>query len=203
MLLNNPLAEPTPAIVAATRRVGQILTELGHHVEEAVYPGAELEDFIPIWGRVVGEMPAIFPWRMQSVTKWLREEGKRFPNADISRMELHLTSVVRKVLDGADLLLSPTLSLEPLRVGALHGLSGKEAFHRAAPMGAFTAPYNLTGQPAATVPVGLSAEGLPIGVQLAAAHQKDALVLQVCRELEEALAWANHWSPVSGLASPS
>ena len=57
------------------------------------------------------------------------------------------------------------------------------------PIGAFTAVFNVGGQPAASLPAGLTVEGLPLGVQLAAPVGADALLLAACRELEGAMPW--------------
>ncbi|MBS2022467.1 MAG: amidase, partial [Deltaproteobacteria bacterium] len=56
-------------------------------------------------------------------------------------------------------------------------------------LGAFTAPVNVTGQPAASVPIGFTQEGLPIGLQLAGRLYDEAKVLQVSKQLEDAMPW--------------
>jgi len=60
-------------------------------------------------------------------------------------------------------------------------------FRAAAPIGAFTAPYNVSGQPAASVPAGRSSAGLPIGVQIVGPMQGDRTVLALATALEQAL----------------
>ena len=54
--------------------------------------------------------------------------------------------------------------------------------------GIFTGPYNVTGQPAVTIPCGITADGLPVGLQLAAGVGRDAALLQVAAAVEAALA---------------
>jgi amidase len=88
-----------------------------------------------------------------------------------------------------DVLLTPTLAAPPLRVGAYQrkGLSrtvlGLTAYMPYAP------PLNLVGFPAASVPAGSSRDGLPIGVQLAAARGGEALLLSLARQLETLRPW--------------
>jgi aspartyl-tRNA(Asn)/glutamyl-tRNA(Gln) amidotransferase subunit A len=57
----------------------------------------------------------------------------------------------------------------------------------------FTYPFNMTHQPAATVPCGFSAAGLPVGVQVVGARHADALVLSACAAIEAALPWRERW----------
>ncbi|MBS1152080.1 MAG: nylA, partial [Myxococcaceae bacterium] len=64
-------------------------------------------------------------------------------------------------------------------------------------MGAFTAIFNLTGQPAVSVPAGISAEGLPIGVQLVGRMNADGQVLAVARQLEQDLSWVQRHARAS------
>jgi amidase len=194
MVLNNAVATPSADLINATRNIAKVLESLGHHVEEASPMNATLEEFIPIWGRVVGEMPAMLPWRMQAATKWVRNEGKKVSEVAVRATAERLMKLVLQAMNDVDILLTPTVATRALDVGALAGLSGKDAFYKAAALGAFTAPFNLTGQPAASIPAGLTEDGLPLGVQLAAAHGQDAKLFQLCKQLEEALPWASRAS---------
>jgi amidase len=94
--------------------------------------------------------------------------------------------------DDHDVLLSPTLAQPPLRVGAYRGkglagtLLGLTAYMP------FPPPFNLVGFPAASVPAGTTGDGLPLGVQLAAAPGGEALLLSVARQLETLRPWSRH-----------
>ena len=80
--------------------------------------------------------------------------------------------------------ITPTVPVAPIPVGAWRGLSPGQVLARAATVGPFTAPFNVSGQPAASLPVGVSSAGHPIGVQLVGKPFADALLLSVCRILE-------------------
>jgi amidase len=82
-------------------------------------------------------------------------------------------------------------------VGAFAGRPPAEAFADAARLGAFTAPFNVTGQPAASVPLGLTREGLPMGLQIAGAPLGEDVVLAVSRQLEEAMPWRARRAPMA------
>jgi amidase len=61
---------------------------------------------------------------------------------------------------------------------------------RAAPFGAFTFPFNMSGQPGISIPTHWTASDLPVGSQLVAAYGREDLLLQVAARIEEAAPWA-------------
>jgi aspartyl-tRNA(Asn)/glutamyl-tRNA(Gln) amidotransferase subunit A len=99
-----------------------------------------------------------------------------------------------------DLLLTPTLAVPPFE----HGLQGPSVIDGREVDGfywlSFTFPFNFTGQPAATVPAGFTADGLPIGMQIVGRRMDDALVLRASAAFEAAAPWRDRWpSLVSAL----
>ena len=64
------------------------------------------------------------------------------------------------------------------------------------PYAAFAAGFNVTGQPAASIPLGTGSDGLPIGVQLVAAHHREDVLFRVAGQLERATPWGNRRPPV-------
>jgi len=60
----------------------------------------------------------------------------------------------------------------------------------------FTAVFNVTGQPAISLPLAMSSDGLPIGVQIAAGHGREDLLIRLALQLEEAMPWASRRPPV-------
>jgi amidase len=91
-----------------------------------------------------------------------------------------------------DVLLTPTLAALPLPVGAYRGKGLARTLLGLTGYMPFTPPLNLVGFPAASVPAGVSADGLPIGVQLAAAPGGEALLLSLARQLETLRPWPRH-----------
>jgi amidase len=102
--------------------------------------------------------------------------------------------------DGWDLLITPTLGLAPVPIGSI--TSSKEdpmgGSRIAAEFAPFTAPYNVTGQPALSLPLYWSSGGLPIGVQLVAAYGREDLLLSVAAQLEASHPWADRKPPHPG-----
>ncbi|MBL9111857.1 MAG: amidase, partial [Myxococcales bacterium] len=93
---------------------------------------------------------------------------------------------------------TPTVALPPPRLGLARSPDGPaEIFRRAAELGAYTAASNITGQPAASLPIGLTEQGLPIGLQIVGRRFADAEVLAISRVLEEALPYRKRRAPVA------
>jgi amidase len=93
--------------------------------------------------------------------------------------------------EGYDLLISPTLPEPSPPIGELVARPGKplEGFLRSAQLTTFIIPFNVTGQPAVSLPLHWSAEGLPVGVQVAAGIGREDLLIRVAVQLEETMPW--------------
>jgi len=99
---------------------------------------------------------------------------------------------------GFDLLLTPTLGEPPPKLGELvpppdNVLAGMT---RSLGLIPFTPPFNITGQPAISLPLHWNGAGLPIGMQLVAAYGREDLLLRVAAQLEQARPWAERRPPV-------
>ena len=208
------LAAVAPECADAAHALATVLgDELGHVVEESDGPDA-LDDldaligFTTIQGtavaadiaalaRVVGR--PIGPDDVETLTWALSEQGRTIAAADyVTTLEV-ARAWSRRVAswwerdadgDGYDLLLTPTMCEPPPRLGEISSDAPDPtpALARIVPFGVFTAPFNVTGQPAMSVPSGRSA-GLPIGVQLVAATGREDLLFRVAAELEKARPW--------------
>ncbi|MES2814707.1 MAG: amidase family protein, partial [Pseudomonadota bacterium] len=104
---------------------------------------------------------------------------------------------------GPDILLSATLAEPPAKVGRFNHDTEDYVGYRVGPNGIFAyspfcAVFNASGQPAASLPLGWSKAGLPIGVHLAAAFGQDELLIALCAEVERASPWAGKRSPMAG-----
>jgi aspartyl-tRNA(Asn)/glutamyl-tRNA(Gln) amidotransferase subunit A len=95
-----------------------------------------------------------------------------------------------------DLLLTPTIAVPPF----VQGIQGPETIEgkKAEPFQwiAFTYQFNMTGQPAATVPAGFTRDGLPVGLQIVGRHLDDATVLRAAAAYEAAAPWKDKWPPM-------
>ena len=91
---------------------------------------------------------------------------------------------------GYDVLLAPICTLTPRPVGWF-GDDGPEDFERQKRYAAFPAVYNVTGQPAVSVPLWWTAAGLPIGTQLVGRPADEATLISLAAQLEQARPWAH------------
>lgn len=97
--------------------------------------------------------------------------------------------------EGFDLLLTPTTGAPPPRIGELvcpldNPLQG---FIKAAPFGMYTMAFNQTGQPAISLPMHSTDDGLPVGIQLVAPYGREDMLLRVAAQLEQAHPWRDRW----------
>jgi amidase len=90
-------------------------------------------------------------------------------------------------------LLTPTLPIPPFPLGELAPTAKDpaELLDSVGETGAFTLPFNVTGQPAISLPLHRNAEGLPIGVQFVAAYGREDILIQLAAQLEQAAPWAD------------
>jgi amidase len=97
--------------------------------------------------------------------------------------------------DEFDVLLTPALLSRPIAADGAYGRSAPVAVNAAARFSPFTALFNLTGQPAVAVPAGLSADGLPLSVQLVGRRGAEDVLYALAGQLERAAPWADRRPP--------
>jgi amidase len=101
--------------------------------------------------------------------------------------------------EGWDLLVTPTLGAPPPRLGDLSGTADDPlaGSRRTAALVPFTTHFNVSGQPAISLPLFWNDDGLPIGVQLVADYGREDLLFRVASQLEQAQPWVDRRPPVS------
>jgi amidase len=199
--------------VRAVEEAARLCADLGYDVTEAA---PELEDdalsqaFITLWSagaawsiedwaRRTGQTPSAD--RFEPLTWALYEMGNRRRAADYLLAVQDLQRISRQVARffvGYDVWLSPTLAEPPLPLGSFDPTPDNpmQGIFRAAQFVPFTPMFNVTGQPAMSVPLATSASGLPVGVQLVAAPYREDLLIRVAAQLEQARPWADRRPPV-------
>jgi amidase len=211
-----PRAMPLhPECRAAAEGAGRLLESLGHAVEEA-YPAAldateAVVAFVSIvssniafaldaWGRRLGR--EIGEADVEAVTWAVAKAGRERSAPDyvaaVAAQHAHGRRLAEWWARGFDLLLTPTCAQPPPPLG--HFASPPEqplaGYLKAAPFGAFTLHFNMSGQPAISLPLHWTPEGLPVGVQLVAAARREDLLLRVAAQLESAAPWHERLPPI-------
>lgn len=192
-----------PRLVAATKQVGDALARLGHQVEASAPLQLTPEQFVPLWQRLLANTPFFTVKKAHPITAWLFTEGKKLNRDVIWQQHLASQAAIDEWFGDADLVISPTTALVPQPVGlGTPGTNPRADFERFVPFAVYTAPFNVSGQPAASIPVGLTEDGLPMGVQLVGKRGHDALVLAVSQQLEEAGVALHLCSPMRASGRP-
>ena len=215
LMLRAPGGMPVhPDCMAAAESAARLLETLGHDIElshpEVLGDSELLRAVVTIiacataraldaWGEKTGRTIAADD--VERLTWAVAELGRLPASAYLRALEytyVKARRIARWWVDGFDLLLSPTAAEPPPLLGefaptAHDPLAG---FVRAAPFGTFTATFNATGQPAVSLPLHWSADGLPIGVQLVGAYGREDLLIRVAAQLEAARPWAHRRPPV-------
>ncbi len=181
-----------PEVAALVREAVQVFADLGAHIEE-VGPGFEnpAEIFRVHWyagaAYVVASIPAeqrklIDPGLLEVATEGAKLTLKQHMDAAQSRGALGVT--MNAFHTQYDLLLTPTLPIPAFEAGKeVPEGSGMKRWTEWTP---FSYPFNLTQQPAASVPCGLTSAGLPVGLQIVGGRYADAIVLRAARAFESA-----------------
>jgi aspartyl-tRNA(Asn)/glutamyl-tRNA(Gln) amidotransferase subunit A len=192
-----------PEVEAAVRAAAAVLAEAGARVEQAD-PGFSdpLEAFHALWfAGAVRTLRPYGPDALERVDPGLRravELGERVPTADYVDAGALRAEVGARM--GAfhrrhDLLLTPTLPITAFPTGT-DVPAGWPSPHWAS-WTPYTYPFNLTQQPAASVPCGFTSAGLPVGLQIVGPRHADALVLRAARAYERATGWTSARPPLA------
>jgi amidase len=192
----------------AAEQTGRLLAELGHTVEIA-HPGAldEVEmnrHFSIMYAvQIVGTMHSfeLFAGRPLGPDdfdpfNWsLAELGRALPVTQYIETEGWIGGFTRRLAawweDGFDLLVTPTLPEPPPRLGYFTPDPNEPTLlgMRASAFASFTCPFNMSGQPAISLPLHWTPENLPVGVQLVGAYGREDLLLRIAAQLEQAAPW--------------
>jgi amidase/6-aminohexanoate-cyclic-dimer hydrolase len=213
--------EPIHADVRdAVRAAAALLESLGHQVEPGL-PRADVAGMMRAWTDIVAVGTALgihTALKGRPLTDALVEPVSRGAVAHAATLgptryleavgEIHAFGrQMAAVFDpddqpGPDILLSATLAEPPARVGRFSHATDDYVAFRTGPAGVFAyspfcAVFNASGQPAASLPLGTSATGLPIGIHLASRFGADEVLIALCAEIERAAPWDGRRAPLA------
>jgi amidase len=194
-----------PECVAALHATRDLLVELGHEVEEAMPPW-QLPEMILAFSRVWQVGPATSGVDdlslLEPINRALAEQARATPSPEYGAAIMELQTIARRVVsfwNDYDVVVTPTLAMLPVPIGWTWEETDDEpllAFARQTLFTPFTPLVNVTGQPATSLPLHWSGEGLPIGVQFIGRPFDEATLIRLAAQLEEARPWAGRFPDV-------
>jgi amidase/6-aminohexanoate-cyclic-dimer hydrolase len=201
-----------PEIAAATREIATLLASLGHHVEERAPDLAA--DPAAVMSTIVGTNTALsvrlaeqlFGRAMTAndfevLTLAMAHNAQQATATDYVAAQLGAFQISRTLatfFESCDVFLCPTLCSPPVRIGELNAMSEDPShippiLRRYMPA---TAMFNMSGQPAMSVPLAWNAAGLPLGMMFAARFGDEATLFRLAGQLEQQRPWKNKLPPV-------
>ncbi|WP_027863334.1 amidase [Marmoricola sp. URHB0036] len=191
-----------PECLAAWESTSALLASLGHDVVDVGVPMPR--DAVPVfetcWAVLTAlsfvNLPAEKRALLRPLTTWLSERGLDVSGPEFGLAVGELRRVAARTLaalSSYDAVLTPTLAVPPLPVGAIRNdddpAADFEAQKRFTP---YTSMWNVTGSPAVSLPTHWTPEGLPVGVMLATAPGGEAMLLSLSAQVEMAAPWVVH-----------
>jgi amidase len=196
-------ADVHPDCVAAYEEASALLAELGHEIEDVNMPFGP--DVVPMFETLWYAMATLAPLdpaqedQLLPITSYLRGRGKEVRAPELMFAQGYLQAVTRtalETLNGYDAVLSPTLARPPVPVGYFDEVEPAENFERQKRFTPYTALYNVSGQPAVSLPLHWTADGLPIGIMLAGRMGEEGTLISLSAQLEAARPWKDRHPPI-------
>ncbi len=199
-----------PTVAAAVTSTAKLLAELGHHVE-AAHPDAFGDPDLPAhYGMVVSSSMAAEANRwsdllgipidesvLEPMTALSVGYGRSAMATDLAATVAWMHSYQRRIASwwsDFDILLTPVLNGPPPPIGWFGDLT--TSYARIGELLQYTAQFNLSGQPAISLPLHSSEDGLPIGVQLVGGYGREDVLVRLAAQLEQAQPWAHRHPPL-------
>jgi len=193
----------SPEVRELTLKSASVLEELGHrveHIDQPPVPETFPDDFVLYWGLLALAMArggrrafgdTFDRTRLDGLTLGLARHATR----NLHRLPLAITRLRRvhrhsaKFFATYDAVLTPTLADATPRVGYLAPTDYQQVIDRLMEWVSYTPLQNVTGEPAISLPLAQSADGMPVGMMLSADLGQESLLLELAYELEEARPW--------------
>jgi amidase len=181
----------------AFERTGALLSALGHDVTERspAYGLVQLL-FLQIWTRGIYEqsLEVPDPTQLETTTRQMAAAGRRLvPPFRVKQLMARRDKAVARILalwDEIDVLVTPGTARTAIAAEGGYGRPAPLAIDVAGRFTPFTPVFNLTGQPAVTLPVGIGKDGLPLSIQLVGRVGAEDVLYSLAGQIESAAPWA-------------
>ena len=212
-------SEIDPVNVQAANDAAALLESLGHQVVEA--PMLEVPGLLPaftvVWatsiagaatltGLLAGSEPT--EETLEPLSWALYQQGINTNSVELAGAIVGLQAFSRSlvaIFNDSDVMLMPALGQRPVPIGTIDACSDDPMadFAESARFTPYTAIWNVTGQPAMSVPLYHGEDGLPLGVQIVGRPVAEGTLLSLAAQLERALPWAERLAPLAAAAAPA
>ena len=193
-----------PSCMRAYEDASRLLASLGHDVDEidVPIPPEAVETFETCWAvlTTLSPAPSGTEHLLRPLTRWLQERGSAVSGPDFGLAVAELRRIAARALEALapyDAVLTPTLAQPPLRIGELRDdADPARDFANQKAFTPWTSAWNLTGMPAVSLPLHMTADGLPVGVMLAGRPAEEHVLLALSAQMEAAAPWADRRPPI-------
>jgi amidase len=196
--------ELAPEVRDALERTVDALRELGHEVVERDIPSrpAHVSVILGLMLRGIHDFVEEVdrPHRLEHRTRAIARPGALISDRALDRLlagEQAMTAYVGTLFEDVDVLVTPMMSQPAVPAQVMEGRGAAHTYLWQTRWVPFNVLWNATGQPAASIPAGFSAGGLPLAVQLVGRHHDEAKLLSLSAQLEAARPWAGRRPPIS------
>ena len=196
----------TPIIVECTvdaevlqgyEATSALLESLGHDVVDIAspFPKDVFSYFEILWSSLTAaiEFEDEQFAQLRPLTMWLYEKGQSVTGAQLSRTVSRLRTIAREAIvqmSDVDVVLTPTLAQLPPTIGAIRNDEDPAAdFQAQCEFTPFTSPFNMTGQPAVSLPLHWTSTGIPVGMQFIGRPFDEVTLISLAAQLEQAQPW--------------
>ena len=195
----DPDAQVHPDCMAAYEHASTLLERLGHTVEDhtTTFNAELVPAFEMLWSVefLATPVPPEAESKLRPLTRWIRDRARDAAAVDIWQALSKLRAAARREMEATfqyDAVLTPTVAQPPPLVGELRNDDDPaQDFDNQKRFTPFTAPYNMSGQPAVSIPLHWSDSGLPIGIQLIGRAGDEVTLLRIAAQIEAAEPWAH------------
>ncbi|MBA2794409.1 MAG: amidase [Thermoleophilaceae bacterium] len=205
-------ADLDPVCEAAARDAAELLTSLGHEVTEVDAPWKEndlFQIFSVLWAANVGASvmhgglvtgTEVTEESVEPLSWWLYQMGLERSAIELVGAQAMIEAFARQAMSlwaTCDVVLTPALAERPVLHGKIDPMGDNPAyeFKKSGEFTPYTATFNVTGQPAISLPLFHGDDNLPLGVQLAGPPAGEGVLLQLAAQLEAARPWADRAPP--------
>ena len=185
-----PVGEPDSECQSSVARIVRQLELIGHStIPQTIDLTPLIEPFKVVWSSAVAAT-GIPPEALSPMNRWVRSQSSTAGEylQAVTQMQVFARQIVG-MFDDIDVLITPTYMHPAIKVGEWQNLEPEATLERIINWILPCPPFNVTGQPAISIPSGFDSRGIPLGVQLVGKPNSEATILAIAAQLED-LSWS-------------